>query len=142
MAYMAQGKNIEAKNDFTKSIAYKRDNYDAYYRRAEVYQKMGKNSTAMRDFGKVIQMNPKDPYPFFERGKYHWKNKEVKLCIEDMTQYIKFEKKPDPEAYYLRGASYFLLKDKDKACKDLVKAKDLGMEAAKDMHYKICYEKK
>ena len=140
LIYVENNKLIEAKNDFGKSIALKKDNYDAYYRRAEVYQKMGKNSIAMRDYGKVILMNPKDPFPFFERGKHHWANKELKYCIADLSKYIKLEKNPKPEAYYLRGASYYLFKENDKACEDLKKAEELGMETAKEMHDKVCID--
>jgi tetratricopeptide (TPR) repeat protein len=142
IAYTEKEQYELAKNDFGKSIANKADNYEAYYRRAEVYQKMGKASFAIKDYNKVMQLNPKDPLPYFERGKHHWNNKEVGACITDMTQYIKLTKTPKPEAYYLRGASYFLLNEKDKGCEDLVKAKEMGMKGAAEMHKKACFDVK
>ena len=51
----------------------------------------------------------------------------------------KLAKNPDAEIYYLRGATYFEIKDKSKACADLKKAKEMGHKKAAEVHGNFCY---
>ena len=62
--------------------------------------------------------------------------KKFDLALEDLTKSIKIS--PSGEAYFYRGAVKDLMKDKNGACQDLTKARDMGNEEAVEKLRRLC----
>lgn len=81
---------------------------------------------AGRDFDDALKLKPKHAEAWFEKGNYYQRKKDVDKQIECYTEAIA----ASPENnifYYWRGMTYMeQKKDKDKACADFTKARELG----------------
>lgn len=76
-------------------------------------------------FSQVISMDAEHPEAYFRRGNARMNLKNYHLALEDFSRAI--ELKPDyADAYANRGQLKFYMHDKDGACKDWLKAEDLG----------------
>ena len=54
--------------DYNKAIALEKNNFEHFYYRAEVYEKMGKYQSAFKDYSTAIELNPDDIYSLFSRA--------------------------------------------------------------------------
>ena len=70
-----------------------------------------------RRINKAISLNPRDPDYFRERSSLYAKRKEYPRAIADLTTAIGLAKKPMRE-YFLRGAAYEDIGQRDKAIAD------------------------
>src|SRR5262245_28235004 len=122
-ALMARGFGYVFQKDFDRALA----DFDAairnnpklaaaYYYRGAI--QMGRDPKhALADINKAISLNPRDPDYFRERSSLYAKRKEYPRAIADLTTAIGLAKKPTRE-YFLRGAAYEDIGQRDKAIAD------------------------
>src|SRR5215217_1419275 len=122
-ALMARGFGYLIQKDFDRALA----DFDAairnnpklaaaYYYRAAIQMGRGPKG-ALADINKAISLNPRDPDYFRERASLYAKRKEYPRAIADLTTAIGLAKKPTSE-YFLRGAAYEDIGQRDKAIAD------------------------
>ena len=80
---------------------------------------------AIADCTQAIRLNPKNAYPYCERGLAYAGKSDDDSAIADFTQAIQLEPK-DAHAYYWRGEVYQLKGQRAAAERDFAKAKELG----------------
>jgi tetratricopeptide (TPR) repeat protein len=114
--YVIQKDFDRALADFDAAIRNNPKLAAAYYYRAAI--QMGRDPKgALADINKAISLNPRDPDYFRERSSLYAKRKEYPRAIADLTTAIGLAKKPTRE-YFLRGAAYEDIGQRDKAIAD------------------------
>lgn len=124
-------------SDFTKAIQLGPDG-PKFLNRALAKFRLEDYRGAILDFTNAIELiNPKIVKAYKGRGLCKGKLGDYRGAIADYSEVIEINPK-DGEAYYLRGISKFMLKDKNSGCLDLSKAGELGYEEAYDTIKKYC----
>jgi tetratricopeptide (TPR) repeat protein len=123
--YLMQNDYEKALQYFNKSIRMKPNFMMAYMARASVEQVLDKRKEALEDYKKAIILKPNNLSAYMQVsnieadfGNYQGAVDNIAKCIEIKPDYTKL--------YVYRGLYYYSLRDKDNACKDLNKAKELG----------------
>jgi tetratricopeptide (TPR) repeat protein len=106
----------------SKSIKLERLNAAYYYSRAIVYQDWMKMDSvifqnAVEDLSKAIDLDPSNYSFYFIRAAIYSRLDCEKQAIEDFTTAIKL--KPDADAYYNRGVTYYQFNNYRSAIEDL-----------------------
>ncbi len=111
-----------AVEDFTNSIKYNPDNYDAYHLRSKAYRKLGNYELALKDANNAIELFGKFAEAYNNRGSIYYLLGKPDEAINDFTKAISL--RPDYSgAYYNRSLVYSNLKKDYKLAKeDLEKA--------------------
>lgn len=115
----------EAVEDFTNSINFNPDNYEAYHLRSKSLRKLGKFDLALQDANKAIELFSEYAEAYNNRGCIYYMTNRPDEAIKDLTKAI--ELKPEyGGAYYNRSLVYSnLKKDYQQAKQDLEKAEAL-----------------
>lgn len=130
-------KSVEA---LTKAIAINATDASYYYYRGYSYYDMENNTKAMADFDKALELNPEYAEAWFEKGNLHYDKKDTDKQIECYTKAIAFNA-DNHRYYYWRGKAYLEKKqDKEKACADFTKARELGSKDA-EAYKSLCESK-
>lgn len=102
----------------------------AYLIRGLSYLSQNNFESAKLDFDKVIEMDVKAINSYYFRGSCNADIGAYNEAITDLSTYIKKSPEIDKYAYFLRGSSYFLLKNNYKALPDLMRYVELGGDDA------------
>lgn len=103
--------------DFTNSIKYNPDNYDAYHLRSKAYRKLGNYELALKDANNAIELFCEFAEAYNNRGSIYYLLGKPDEAINDLTKAISL--KPDYSgAYYNRSLVYSNLKKNYKLAKD------------------------
>jgi len=97
----------------------------AYYKRAEIYQKLGNYKQALDDFNKAIEINPYHATGYTGRGLLYANLGYYQQSIQDFDKAIRINPY-DSELYYNRGLSYKLSGKYQQAIQDFNKAIQLN----------------
>lgn len=125
--------------DYSKGLEINPGNKDIYNVRGIAKVKLDDYRGAMLDFEKgkdVVYPQGKEEF-FFYRGLAKTKLKDFLGGVEDYDKAIAL-KSNYGAAYYNRGISKLLLRQKDNGCLDLSKAGELGVSDAYDSIRKFC----
>ena len=88
--------------------------------------KLEKYAESAQDFNKAITLSPTVGKFYYNRGLLWQKQLKYTDAVKDYTRSIAYA--PDNSASYVnRGDVYFLLDEKEKGCRDLKKACDMGL---------------
>ncbi|MCX7832590.1 MAG: tetratricopeptide repeat protein [Ignavibacteria bacterium] len=111
-----------AVEDFTNSINFNPDNYEAYHLRSKALRKIGDYESALKDANKAIELFSEYAEAYNNRGCIYYMTNKPDEAIKDFTKAI--ELKPDyGGAYYNRSLVYKNIKnDLQSAEQDLEKA--------------------
>lgn len=112
-----------------------RPNYDTAY----VYLGMAKrliSKDPINDLRKAIYLNPKNSLAYEELGIYYIDKKLYSQALDNLITAIKLN--PTGRAYYYRAIVWDLNRNKENACLDLKKAKELNYKEAQIAFNKIC----
>jgi spermidine synthase len=135
--HMKLRNNVIAKEDFSKSIELNPNKIEAYNNLATILAQEGKHKEAIEILNNGLTIAPTDQKLLFNRGITYGFIMQYDLCIKDLTKVIEF----DPinvQALYLRGKSYFQLKQLNNACTDWQEASRLGMTKANEALNQYC----
>jgi len=125
-------------NLWTHASQVTKDNFLAYSRLGNAYDKLGQHQRAIENFNEVIRLKPDYFIAYNGRGISYEILGQSQLAIENFNEAIRL--KPDyAEAYNNRGRTYLLHGKKELGCPDAQKACELGncklLEAAKGRGY-------
>lgn len=130
-----KGKNLfdndkysEAITVLNSAIGMNPNDTIAYFIRGKSYLCQSNFENAKLDFDKVIKMDSTAINPYFFKGRCNLYMGAYNESINDMSTYIKKSHETFKFAYFARGASYFALKNNNKALPDLMKYIELGGE--------------
>ncbi len=132
--FYTQKGNEEAKNDhpyyaqdyYNKAIALKPDYAEAYYRRGLVFVHHPGLGDAKKDLDKAIELKPDFAEAYCARGwTYSNSDEKRKLKLNDYNEAIRLN--PNlAVAYESRAYFYFEESNTELACRDAIKACELG----------------
>lgn len=143
-------------NDYEKILSLNNSNFQQNESGiiGTVYNNLGYTYLKLNDFkksldyiNKALSIIPNHSFVWGSRGEYYYKSEEYKKCIADMNTAIDLiEKKTDRGGsmdlsvpYLYRGLAKIKLgKDKNEACSDLYKAKELGNKEAIEAFKQNC----
>jgi tetratricopeptide (TPR) repeat protein len=135
--YFLQNEYEKALEYFDKSILMNPKFMMAYSARANTKQILGKRKEALEDYKKAIELNPKFLSALVQASNIEAESGNYQNAINYMTKSI--EIKPNfSKLYIYRGLFYHSLKDKEIACKDLNKAKEMGEITAQKYLHMYC----
>jgi tetratricopeptide (TPR) repeat protein len=103
-----------------------------------------KNTPELPDYSKVlaaydllINADPGFGLAYFNRGNVRCRIKDYNGAVQDYSEAIRSEPKM-AEAYFNRGLTLIYLDEKSRACMDLSKAGELGLDNAYKVITKYC----
>ena len=124
-------RHSEAIADYNRAIELKPDYAEAYFNRGEVKFNLGVRRDAIADYNRAIELEPDFAKAYNNRGMVESILGEHRNAIADFDQTIKL-KPDDAEAYYNRGLAYDSLKDKEKARRSFLRARELVEQSGND----------
>ncbi|HLF52559.1 tetratricopeptide repeat protein [Flavobacterium sp.] len=116
-------------------------NADDYYNDGMKKAELKDYAGAIEDFTKSIDKNPIDKESYLNRGVLYVELKKYDKAILDYDLVVLFNPS-NPNIYMLRGRAKNLVLDKEGACNDFYKAKQLGAELAEDCIKLYCRDLK
>jgi tetratricopeptide (TPR) repeat protein len=135
ITYNQKGNYEKAIEDFSKNIELTYELETAYFERADAYSRLKQYDKSAADNTKVISINPDNLVAYSRRGNGYIISGEYKKAIADLTYIL--ERNPDDiEALSSRGIAYAYSGD-NRAMPDLMKASEMGDEAARDLLIKL-----
>ncbi|MBN2225240.1 MAG: tetratricopeptide repeat protein [Deltaproteobacteria bacterium] len=134
--YLAQGKQKEAIDDFSKVIELDPNNAANYNTRAWTYYEMGQYDKGLPDIDKALKLKPDVAGYLDTRSNIYRGLGKYSKAMDDINRAI--ELKPDKSYYYYtRGLNYQAMGEEDKALADLKKSCDMGQKEACDEYAKL-----
>lgn len=126
----------KAKREYSKIIKKSPSSYQAYLRRANLlFNHLGIDKS-IADYSKVIELNDTLTEAYSNRGLAYYftsmkDDPRCMLAIEDFDRAIELRAKNSGRLYYARGHCKAILDrhDKQGACADYLKAKELGYKS-------------
>jgi tetratricopeptide (TPR) repeat protein len=132
-AYSAKGDNDSAIQDYSRAIALKPHDADAYNNRGNAYYRKRDYAAAIQDYSKTIALEPHNADNYNNRGFCYEAKRDYTRAILDYDKAI--ESNPNEILSYLnRGAAYTYSSEKgkfDAAIQDYAKALELGPNDAR-----------
>ncbi len=135
-AYYNEGKINEALADFNKALSIKKDLPNSLSNRAAIYINMGKYKEAMEDLNNAILTKPDLANAYSNRGIIKSMT-NTPGALEDMNKAISIEPN-NPKLYYNRAGYYMQANQKDMACADVQRAKQMGMTQGSPVLDNLC----
>lgn len=126
-----------ALTDFNSALDLDDSDPETYYYRGRAHSTLENFEDAEQDFTKSISIDPQNLDYFLSRGQARYRSKKLKEALADFTIVVSL----DPESatgYFHKGITYHRLGNINQACKELVKADELGMIQAMEVMEKIC----
>jgi len=114
---------------------------NSYYSRAIVRNELYTWKSALKDYDRAIELAPDFISAILNRGSLKDENGDYSGAILDYNTVIKISKndtKHLQRAYFNRGNSKYNIKDKNGACEDWQKAKELGADYANERLNAYC----
>lgn len=135
LLFTNKGDFTRAIRDWSAVIDRTKDNPDAYRNRGLTYFYMENYEMAIKDFDASLALKPGEPYTLINRGYCYYLTGEPNQALQDLNRGLVGLPKYNL-GYYFRALTYLKLKKKTKACADLKKALELGLEE-KDVDKKL-----
>lgn len=130
LAYARKGKDLEAIDDFTKTIQYNPKDVSAWYNRGLGYESLDRFEEALADFTQYIKLRPKEADGYNERGIVYEQMKKYDLALADYNKGLQLDPK-DAIVYHNRGGLYLKLKQLDKALADMNRSIELNPKSVR-----------
>lgn len=121
LAYMNQGRNAEALEDFTRSIKLYPDYFKPYINRAIILEKAGQTQQALQNYNHALKLNPGEPLAYSNRGVLKARLGDHQGAVQDQTMAIQLNPQYT-DAYINRGFALSLMEEYDRAFADYSKA--------------------
>jgi tetratricopeptide (TPR) repeat protein len=134
--YYNQGKINEALADFNKAISIKKDIPNTLSNRAAIYINMRQYNDAMKDLDDAIRYKPEFANAYSNRGIIKSMT-NMPGALEDMNKAISIEPN-NPKLYYNRAGYYMQNNQKDLACADVQRAKQMGIRQSSPLLENLC----
>ena len=145
------GMEKEALSDYNKMIKLSPEKDDAYTKRGMIRMHEYDYKDAINDFSRSIDINPEDEKNYRYRGlcynnvnEYHQAYKDFTTSINLLSKQMSYtsDKKEIQdvlaETYILRGHSLNIMGNNGEACRDFLKAHDLGAKMGLKYYRKYC----
>jgi tetratricopeptide (TPR) repeat protein len=123
--------------DFTVAISMDSDDSESFFYRGMIHSRQKSWAKAEEDYSVAVGIEPENPEYFLARGQARYVSQNLEAALADFTVTVSL----DPEhasGYYHRGITHQRMGKLRDACADLLKAKELGMEAAETAWKKVC----
>lgn len=123
--------------DFTIAITMDPDDSESFFYRGMIRSRQKSWAKAEEDYSEAVDLEPENPEYFLARGQARYVSQRLEAALADFTVTVSL----DPEhasGYYHRGITHQRMGKLKDACADLLKAKELGMEAAEIAWQKVC----
>ena len=118
--------------DFNRAIELKPDFARAYNNRGIVNRRLGYYNKAKADYNRAIELKPTFvAIAYYNRGIVNRRLGYYREAKADFSRAIRI-KSNFSKAYYSRGQTYALLRDKKRARRDLLKARELAERSGND----------
>ncbi len=115
-------------NDWDSVLAINPENAEAYRNRGLSYFQIQEYKAAIADFDKALLID-QDPYTYINRGYSYYLINEPRKALEDLDEGL--SQLPEYAlGFYLRALTYEQLRKRKRACEDLQRALDLGMDSS------------
>jgi len=130
-AYVKLGINYHAIKDYSRALQLDKNNAILFYKRGMCKEELMDSKGAIKDFRRALEINPDYALAYCGRAlassSIARENnfQEMKLVLEDYDKAILLDPKLT-NAYIYRGYFKFRLDDKNGACADFSKARELG----------------
>ncbi|MGL5064239.1 MAG: tetratricopeptide repeat protein [Microcoleus sp.] len=118
---------------FNRSIKLNPNNYEAFYRRANVNYDLQKYQEAIADYSEAISLNPNHVQAYFNRGLTRYELNDKQGAIQDYDRALKLAPN-DADTYYERGVTYLDLQDYKSSLQDFSQVIRLQPNLAKGYH--------
>lgn len=126
-----------ALEDFSQSILLEPGDPESYFYRGKIHYRQKNWSEAEADYSQAIAIEPENPEFYLARGQARYVSEQLEGAVADFTLMISLDPEYD-SAFYHRGITYQRMGLTREACADLLKAKNMGMEAAENAWKKVC----
>ncbi len=133
VTYVGKGDFDQAFSDFNTAIELDSNDAMAYSNRGGIYLFKGDFERALIDFDTAIELDPDNADNYFNRGNACFFGSHFERALVDFDKVI--ELRPESmDAYFTRGIIGLHLQKWEKAKKDLISAKDCGMNIINLFH--------
>ncbi|MDP2364162.1 MAG: tetratricopeptide repeat protein [Ignavibacteria bacterium] len=139
--YAMMGDSKTAINNYSKALVLDTTEGTAYYNRATEKMLIGDFTGAIEDYESSLLIDSLNTNTLFVLAEAKTKLKDAKGAYNNYSKIILIDSTA-AKAYYLLGVSEIVLEEYDKACKNFLKAGDLGYFDAYEMIKKYCDPKK
>jgi tetratricopeptide (TPR) repeat protein len=127
-----------AHEDFSKAITLNPKESESYLNRGLAREKLKNYKGALSDYATALKLSGDDHRVYKYRGNAYFQMRDFKNAVEQYT--ISIGLYPyDAGSFYNRGlARYYLTRDTEAACADLLKAREMGIGQAQAAIDKYC----
>jgi tetratricopeptide (TPR) repeat protein len=115
--------------DYDKAVKLDKDNKVAYFNRGTCELALKDYNSAMTDFSKTIELDPKYVYAYYSRATAFVSQQKYVESLPDLDKTIELDP-TIPNALTLRGQIRTQTGNKNGACEDFNKAKEIGDKQA------------
>ncbi len=126
VTYVGKGDFERAFADFNTAIELDSNDAMAYSNRGGIYLFKRDFEQALADFDTAIKLDTANADTYFNRGNFYFFRGDFERALADFDEIIKLSAE-SPNAYFIRGIIWLHLKKWEKARKDLIFARDFGM---------------
>ena len=145
-AYIQIKQFAKAIPDFDKYLLRRPDDPHTYYNRGvakarrEHLQEQQSDWEAIEDYNKALELDPNHENALFNRSNAYLRLGEYHKAIEGYDLLISLNPKA-ADVYHHRGVTKYKMGNEEGACKDWIKAKELGFWKALAMYHYHCIPK-
>lgn len=126
-----------ALEDYNTACKLNTKNPEVYFNRALLKGELEKHEDAVADLDQAIKLNENYKEAYYRRGLEYFKMKHFQESVADFNKVIEMDDK-HALAYVGRANVKYKAGDKDGACEDVKKARDLGFTEAGVFIKKYC----
>lgn len=123
--------------DINRCIELTPKNPVLYFERGFAKTQLKDIAGSIKDFDKAIELNPKYADAYTRKGDAKFFLKDYNGAIQAYSKAIEFKPR-DGQNFYKRGLSFMLTGQRDAGCRDLHRARDLGVTAAVEKIRQLC----
>ncbi|NJK87782.1 MAG: hypothetical protein HC906_19240 [Bacteroidales bacterium] len=137
VTYLKLGNIAKAKEYVEKAIGNDKSIPKNYHMKGIILAITKDHNASIKEFTKAIELDASYFDAWFHRGMAYSSIQNYAMANLDFSECINLNPQNN-EAYFNRGVSLYHLGNKNKACEDLVKARDLGNPQAVDYLSMYC----
>jgi len=122
------GNHERAMQYYDRAIQMNPNFADGYSNRGVEKFNLGDKAGALADYNKAIEIDPQHAMAYYNRGEARLGIGEHAGAIEDLTLFLRYAKKEDPDAYFMRAKAKAATGDRSGATADCDRAIALKLE--------------
>ena len=130
-AHYGTGEYDGAIREYTRALALKPDNLQAYNNRGLAYDNKGDHDRAIQDYDKVLALRPDYPGVYSNRGVAYRHKEDYDRAIQDFDKTINI-KPNNAVAFFNRACLHSLRRDIEQTVTDLTKSRELDPSVKPD----------